>query len=118
MGTGSEVQFCLGAYEQLTSEGIRARVVSMPAWKIFEHQPAEYKLKVLPPHVRARVAVEAGTSLGWKEYIGSEGVVIARSDFGASAPIKDLLKHFGFTVDHVVSEAKRVLEAVRQSRQS
>ena len=80
LGTGSEVQLCVGAYEQLKAEGIRARVVSMPSWKLFEHQSAEYKLQVLPPNVRARVAVEAGTSFGWKEYIGSEGQVIARSD--------------------------------------
>jgi transketolase len=118
MGTGSEVQLCVGAYEQLNGEGIRARVVSMPSWKIFEHQPPDYKQQVLPPEVRARVAVEAGTSLGWKEYIGSDGKIIARTDFGASAPIKDLLKHFGFTAEHVVSEAKNVLQAVRQSRQS
>ncbi|MGH9522746.1 MAG: transketolase [Terriglobales bacterium] len=109
MGTGSEVQLCVGAYEQLKGEGIKARVVSMPCWEAFEHQSKEYKDSVLPPQVRARVAVEAGTSLGWKEYVGSDGKVVARSDFGASAPIKDLLKHFGFTVEEVVKAAKSVI---------
>ena len=115
MGTGSELQLCVGAYEQLKGEGVRARVVSMPCWELFEHQPAEYKVQVLPPALRARVAVEAGTTLGWKEYIGSEGVVVGRTDFGASAPIKELLKHFGFTVDRVVAEAKNTIAASRRS---
>src|SRR5437764_11607383 len=115
MGTGSELQLCVGAYEQLKTEGIRARVVSMPCWQLFEHQPADYKLQVLPPAIRARVAVEAGTSLGWKEYIGTDGVVIGRTDFGASAPVKELLKHFGFTVEHVVAEAKNLIAAARNA---
>jgi transketolase len=110
MGTGSEVQLCVAAHEQLTKEGIRSRVISMPSWKLFEKQPADYKDKLLPPKVRARIAVEAGTSLGWKEYVGSDGKVIARSDFGASAPIKELLTHFGFTTEHVVAEAKALLK--------
>ncbi|HZU21471.1 MAG TPA: transketolase [Terriglobales bacterium] len=113
MGTGSELQLCVAAYEQLKGEGVRARVVSMPCWELFEHQPPEYKLQVLPPAVRARVAVEAGTTLGWKEYIGSEGVVVGRTDFGASAPVKELLKHFGFTVERVVAEAKNSMNAAR-----
>ena len=111
MGTGSEVQLCVGAYEQLKGEGVKARVVSMPCWEAFEHQSKEYKDSVLPPQVKARVAVEAGTSLGWKEYVGAEGKVVARSDFGASAPIKDLLKHFGFTVEEVVKAAKEVISS-------
>jgi transketolase len=115
MGTGSELQLCVAAYEQLKAEGIRARVVSMPCWQLFEHQPADYKLQVLPPAIRARVAVEAGTSLGWKEYVGSEGVVVGRTDFGASAPVKELLKHFGFTVDHVVAEAKNSIAASKRA---
>ena len=110
MATGSEVQLCVGAYEKLTAEGIRCRVISMPSWELFEKQSAEYKRKLLPAEVTNRVAVEAGTSLGWKEYIGLEGSVIARRDFGASAPIKDLLSQFGFTVDNVVKEAKAMLE--------
>ena len=110
MGTGSEVQLCVGAYEKLTAEGVKARVVSMPCWELFEQQPAEYKNHVLPPEVRARVAVEAGTTLGWKEYVGSDGIVVGRADFGASAPIKDLLKHFGFTVDNVLAKAREAMK--------
>jgi transketolase len=109
MGTGSEVQLCIAAYEQLAKEGIRCRVLSMPSWELFEKQSAEYKRALLPPSVKARVAVEAGTSLGWKEYVGDYGRVIARRDFGASAPVKDLLKYFGFTVDHVVAEARKLI---------
>ena len=113
MGTGSEVQLCVGAYEKLTAEGVKARVVSMPCWELFEKQSPEYKNQVFPPEVRARVAVEAGTSLGWKEYIGSDGIVVARSDFGASAPIKELLKEFGFTVENVVAKAREVLSKTK-----
>ena len=110
MGTGSEVQLCVGAYEKLTAEGVKARVVSMPCWELFEQQPPEYKLQVLPPEVKARIAVEAGTTLGWKEYVGSEGIVIGHADFGASAPIKELWKHFGFTVDDVIAKAREVMK--------
>lgn len=109
IGTGSEVQWCVGAYEKLKSEGIRARVVSMPSWEIFEEQPESYKEEVFPVSCRARVAVEAGSSLGWRRYVGIEGAIIARRDFGASAPLPELLKQFGFTVDNVVTEAKAVL---------
>ena len=110
MATGSEVQLCVQAHEQLTSEGIHSRVVSMPSWELFKQQSPDYQDSVLPPQVHARVAVEAGTGLGWREYVGSEGRVIARYDFGASAPIKDLLKHFGFTADRVASEARSLLK--------
>ena len=109
MGTGSEVQLCVAAYEQLTAEGVRCRVISMPSWKLFEKQPKEYKDQLLPPSVRNRLAVEAATTLGWREYTGLDGRVIGRRDFGASAPIKDLWKNFGFTVEHVVAEAKSML---------
>ncbi len=113
MGTGSEVQLCVGAYEKLTAEGVKVRVVSMPCWELFEKQSPEYKTQVFPPAVRARVAVEAGTSLGWKEYVGNDGIVVARNDFGASAPIKELLKEFGFTVDNVVAKARQVMDKVK-----
>ncbi len=110
IGTGSEVSLCVEAYEQLTKEGLRVRVVSMPSWKLFEKQSKEYRDTVLPPNVKARVSVEAGTTFGWSEYVGSEGSIIGRSDFGASAPYKDLYKHFGFTMEHVVTEAKKVMK--------
>jgi transketolase len=110
MGTGSELQLCVGACEQLSSEGVRCRVVSIPSFELFEQQSQEYKDHVLPPNVNARVAVEAGISIGWKEYVGSKGRVVARRDFGASAPIKDLLKQFGFTVDNVVKQAHELLK--------
>ncbi len=113
MGTGSEVQLCVGAYEKLTADGVKARVVSMPCWGLFEEQSDEYKRQVLPPEVRARIAVEAGVGFGWKEYIGNDGYVIARDDFGASAPYKELLKHFGFTVDDVVAKAKDVMKKIK-----
>lgn len=113
MGTGSEVQLCVGAYEKLVAEGVKARVVSMPCWKLFENQSPEYKNQVFPPDVRARVAVEAGTSLGWKEYVGHDGIVVARTDFGASAPIKDLLKHFGFTIEDVAAKAREVIQKTK-----
>ncbi|HMG36259.1 MAG TPA: transketolase [Blastocatellia bacterium] len=111
MGTGSELQLCVAAHEQLKSEGVRSRVVSMPCWEIFERQSDEYRESVLPRSVRARVAVEAGSSLGWRRFVGLDGAIIARRDFGASAPLKELLKHFGFTVEKVVEEAKRVLSS-------
>ncbi len=104
----------MGAYEKLKAEGKRARVLSMPSWEIFEEQSPEYKERLLPSNVRARVAVEAGTTLGWREYTGLEGKVVARRDFGASAPIKDLLSHFGFTVEHVVKAANEVMQNVKQ----
>ena len=113
IGTGSEVQLCIGAYEKLTAEGVKVRVVSMPCWELFEKQSPEYKIQVLPPQVRARVAVEAGTSFGWSEYVGDDGIVVGRDDFGASAPIKDLLREFGFTVDNVIAKAKEVLARVK-----
>jgi transketolase len=113
MGTGSEVQLCVGAYEKLTAEGVKARVVSMPCWKLFEEQSDEYKRQVLPPQVRARLAVEAGTSLGWSQYVGPDGDVVSHDDFGASAPLKDLLKHFGFTVDNVLARAREVMKKIK-----
>ncbi len=113
MGTGSELQWCMAAHEQLTSEGIKSRVVSIPSYEIFERQPEEYRASVLPPGVRARVAIEAGSSLGWRRYVGIDGGIIARRDFGASAPLKELLKQFGFTVENVVAEARASIERVK-----
>jgi transketolase len=109
MATGSEVQWCMQAYEKLQAEGIKARVVSMPSWEIFEHQPKSYRESVLPPACRARIAVEMASTFGWDRYVGLDGRIIARPDFGASAPLKDLLKEFGFTVEHIVAEAKALV---------
>ncbi len=109
MGTGSELALCVSAYEQLTSEGVRARVVSLPCWELFERQSDAYREEVLPNAVRARVAVEAGTTLGWREFVGLDGKIVARREFGASAPLKDLLREFGFTVENVVAQAKSQL---------
>ncbi len=113
MGTGSELQLCVAAHEQLKAEGIKSRVVSMPCWEMFERQPEEYRESVLPASVRARVAVEAGTSLGWRRYTGIDGRIIARRDFGASAPLKELLKQFGFTVEKVIEAARESMAAMR-----
>ena len=113
MGTGSEVSLCVTAYEQLKSEGINARVVSMPSWGIFEKQSDDYKKQVLPPTVKARVSVEAGSTFGWSQYVGPTGKMIGMHRFGASAPIKDLLKKFGFTTDKVVQAAR---DAIAQSK--
>ncbi len=109
MATGSEVQWCLAAHEQLKSAGVKSRVVSMPAQEIFEHQPKEYRDSVLPPSCRARIAMEMASKYGWDRYVGLDGKIIARSDFGASAPLRELLKEFGFTVEHIVAEARSLL---------
>jgi transketolase len=114
MGTGSELQLCVAAHEQLKAEGVKSRVVSMPCWELFERQSEEYRESVLPASVRARVAVEAGTSLGWRRYTGIDGRIIARRDFGASAPLKELLKQFGFTVEKVVEAARESMAAVHK----
>ena len=106
MATGSEVQLCVAAHDQLTAVGVKTRVVSMPSWEVFEHQPKAYRDTVLPPACRARIAVEMASTFGWDRYVGLDGRIIARADFGASAPLKDLLKEFGFTVEHIVAEAQ------------
>lgn len=109
MGTGSELSICVDAYEKLTAEGVKARVVSMPSWDIFEHQSQEYRNQVLPPNVRARVAVEQASTFGWAQYVGTDGVVIGMHTFGASAPLKELQKKFGFSPDKVVEAARQVM---------
>ncbi|NLB40963.1 MAG: transketolase, partial [Clostridiales bacterium] len=109
MATGSEVQLIVEAQKQLKEQGIDARVVSMPSWEIFEEQSEEYKENVMPKTVRARLAVEALTSFGWHKYVGLDGDVISRDDFGASAPAEILFKEFGFTVENVVDKALKVL---------
>jgi len=106
MATGSEVALCLEAYEQLAAEGIKARVVSMTCWELFDRQPAEYRNSVLPPQVTRRLAVEAGVKQGWERYLGLEGRFIGMCGFGASAPAKVLMEHFGFTVENVVKATR------------
>jgi transketolase len=109
MATGSEVHLCVEAYEKLKAEGISARVVSMPCWEIFERQDAAYQQSVLPPNVAARVSVEMAATLGWERYVGPKGKMLGMHTFGASAPLKDVLKKFGFVTDKVVATAKEVL---------
>jgi transketolase len=106
IGTGSEVALCVEAYEKLKQEGIAACVVSMPSWELFEQQDQAYKDSVLPPSVTARVSVEAGSTIGWDRYAGVNGAKIGMRSFGASAPIKDVMAKFGFTVANVIAAAK------------
>jgi transketolase len=113
LATGSEVSLCVDAYEQLKKDGIRARVVSMPSCEIFDHQSQEYRDSVLPPSVTARVAVELASTLGWHRYTGLEGHIVGMETFGASAPLKELKKKFGFTPDQVVAAAKAQVERTR-----
>jgi transketolase len=109
LGTGSEVSLCVEAYEKLKAEGVKARVVSMPSWEIFEQQDAAYKESVLPSNVTARVSVEMAATFGWARYTGLKGRNVGMHRFGASAPLKDLLKYFGFTVETVVAEARAAI---------
>ncbi len=106
LATGSEVALCLGAHEQLAAGGVKARVVSMPSWELFERQSQEYRESVIPPSVTARVAVEQASTFGWAHYTGATGVIIGMRTFGASAPLKALETKFGFTPDHLVAAAR------------
>jgi transketolase len=107
IASGSEVSLAVDAHEKLIAEGIRSRAVSMPSWDIFEHQTQEYRDSVLPPHVTARVAVEQASTFGWERYVGGSGCVIGMKTFGASAPLKELQRKFGFTPESIVSAAKK-----------
>ena len=113
MATGSEVSLCVEAYEELGRQGMRARVVSMPSWELFERQSEEYRRTVLPPAVKARVAVEQASTFGWARYTGIDGVILGMKTFGASAPLKVLQEEFGFTANHVVEAAKAQLGKVK-----
>jgi transketolase len=110
IASGSEVALAVNAYEALTSQGVRARVVSMPSWDIFESQPQSYREEVLPSKVKARLAIEQGSVLGWERYVGTEGRVIGMKTFGASAPLKELQRKFHFEPERVISVAKELLE--------
>jgi transketolase len=109
IGTGSEVSLCVAAHEKLTAEGVKARVVSLPSWELFERQPKAYRDSVIPPGVGARVTVEAGAVLGWERYAGPTGAMIGMRSFGASAPYKELYKEYGITADAVYDAAKKQL---------
>jgi transketolase len=109
IASGSEVILAVEAHEQLVAEGIRSRVVSMPSWDIFDHQTQEYRDSVLPPKVTARVAVEQASTFGWERYVGMSGRIIGMKTFGASAPLKELQRKFGFEPDHVAEAAKELL---------
>ena len=111
LASGSEVSVCVDAYEKLKEQGIKARVVSLPCWELFDDQDQAYRDSVLPPSVTARVSVEAASTFGWDRYVGIKGQTIGMRSFGASAPLKDLLKRFGFTADQVVAAARKQLGA-------
>ena len=109
IASGSEVSLAVEAHEKLVAEGIRSRVVSMPSWDIFDHQTKEYRDSVLPPKVTARVAVEQASTFGWERYVGTSGGIIGMKTFGASAPLKELQRKFGFEPEHLVAAAKEQL---------
>jgi transketolase len=109
LATGSEVALASEAYEKLTAEGVRARLVSMPSWELFEQQPRQYRDSVIPPDVTARISVEQGSTMGWALYHGSRGCAIGMKTFGASAPLKELQMKFGFTHENVLVVARQLL---------
>jgi transketolase len=115
LATGSEVQLALAARDELQSGGIKTRVVSMPCWELFDRQPQEYRDSVIPPTVRARIAIEEASTLGWDRYVGDGGAVIGMQTFGASAPLKLLLTKFGFTPDRVTEITRERVAAARQA---
>ena len=106
IATGTELALAVSAYEQLTADGVNARVVSMPSWELFDRQDQAYRDKVLPPSVTARVAVEQASTFGWHRWVGATGAIIGMSTFGASAPLKALQTKFGFTPEAVVAAAQ------------
>ena len=114
IGTGSEVHVALGARDLLAEDGVSSRVVSLPSFELFDEQPQTYRDAVLPPHIEARVSVEAGATLGWERYVGTRGAVVGIDRFGASAPGATVLEQLGFTPRHVADEATRVLSLIRE----
>ena len=109
IGSGSEVHLAMESQQVLAGEGVKARVVSMPSWELFKEQTQQYRDSVLPPDVKARLAIETGCTLGWRQWVGDGGDVIGIDRFGASAPYKDTFKAFGFTVENVVAKVKGLL---------
>jgi transketolase len=118
LATGSEVALCVEAFEALQAEGIKARVVSMPSWELFDDQDRAYRDHVLPPKVAARVSVEQASAFGWARFVGAGGRSIAMRSFGASAPLKDLLREFGFTAETIVAAAKEQLNQAKAGAES
>ncbi|MEO6811601.1 MAG: transketolase [Isosphaeraceae bacterium] len=116
LATGSEVHLCINAYEQLKAEGIKARVVSMPCWDLFEHQDQSYQDSVLPPEITARVSVEQASTFGWERFTGLTGAKIGMHTFGASAPLKELQRKFGFTPESIVAAAKDQVAKAKQKK--
>jgi transketolase len=110
LASGAEVHQALGAQEILKGRGVAARVINMPSWELFEQQPDSYKRSVLPPDIKARVAVEAGAPFGWERYVGDHGIVIGITGFGASAPGGRVLAEFGFTTENVAARALDLLK--------
>jgi transketolase len=115
IGTGSELQLAVAARPKLEADGIPTRVVSMPCWEFFDKQPKEYRDTVLPPSVKTRLSVEAGVTLGWQKYVGDHGGSIGVDRYGASAPGDVVMREYGFTVDHLVTYAKRLVGSRRES---
>jgi transketolase len=114
LASGSELEVTLAARQQLAEQGVKARVVSMPSWELFEQQPPEYRDEVLPPEVSARLAVEMAAPAGWERYVGLQGDVVGINRFGASAPYEVLLEQFGFTAENVALRALAVVDRTRR----
>ena len=114
IASGSEVSLIVEAHEALLAKGVRSRVVSMASWDIFEHQPQSYREQVLPPSVKMRLAVEQASALGWERYVGDQGRIIGMKAFGASAPLKELQRKFGFEPENVVAAALELLDRSRK----
>jgi transketolase len=115
IGSGSELSLCVNAHEELLAEGVRSRVVSMPSWEIFEHQTQAYQDSILLPDVTVRVAVEQASTFGWERYVGKSGRIIGMKTFGASAPLKELQRKFGFEPERVTEIAKELVGKARKA---
>jgi transketolase len=111
LASGAEVHQALGAQKILQDKGVAARVINMPSWELFEKQSEDYRRTVLPPDVKARVAVEAGATFGWERYVGDQGVVVGMTGFGASAPGGQVLARFGFTAENVAEKALALIKS-------
>ena len=109
IATGSEVSLSIKAAENLEAEGKNVRVVSFPSWEIFEKQEDEYKNTIFPKNIKAKISVEMGVGLGWQKYVGDSGKILSIEKFGSSAPDKILYEKYGFTVQHLLEEARRIL---------